>query len=351
VTRSTLERFVTAMQEPLVALTNLRLESDYSDLVQRGGTILPEGFFSVSTPNLRSFSSRAISFPSLPNFIISARDLVDLHLESIPPPGYIASEVIAASLTALPNLKRLSIGFGYLQHCPILGNPPPSPRAVFPALTFFSFKGISRYLEDLVARIDTPLLNELRLTFGDPILHTQQLHQFFARTESVKLFNQAQVVFDGSNFKIILGGPNFDLEVNIYSFDLPSSMVARVRDTFSSLVAGVERLDVQSRSTHTGYLVLAQLLGLFRQFSAVQRMYVSADIKPLVLVALKGSIDDGAEEVMVLPALRELFLEKLEQSGLGWQRECIQSFVAARQLSDRPITVQRWEPKSLKWGA
>jgi len=276
VTRFTLERFVTAMQEPLVALINLRLESS---ICERSGITLPEAFFNVSAPNLRSFSSSGISFPSLPNFITSARELVDLHLEYIPTSGYIAPEVIVASLTALPNLKRLSIGFDYPQHCPILGNPPPSPRAVFPALTFFSFNGINEYLEDLVARIDTPLLNKLHLTFRDHIRHTQQLYKFFARTESIQLFNRAQVVFYGSSCKIILEGPSFDLEVCCSEFT--ASMIRVVRRRFSSLIACVERLDV--RSTHStlaipGNLTPAQLLELFRRFSAVQSLYVSANM-------------------------------------------------------------------------
>lgn len=334
-TRSTLERFVTAVQGPLVALTNLRLESTR--------TIPPEAFCGVSAPSLRSFSSSGISFPSLPNFIISARDLIDLHLEDIPPPGYIAPGVIAAGLTALPNLKRLSIRFKYPQHCPILGNPPPPSRAVFPALTFFSFDGFNKYLEDLVARIDTPLLNKLHLTFRDPIRHHHQLYQFFARTESIQLFNRAQVVFYGSSCKIILEGPSFDLEVCSSEFTTSMPMMWRVRRRFLSLVACVERLDV--RSTHStlaipGDLTPAQLLELFRQFSAVQSLYVSANMNRLVVSALNKSTGDMAKKV--LPALREVFLERLEPSGSLW--EGIQQFVTARQHSDHPVAIdiQSW---------
>jgi len=326
-----LERFITVMQEPLVALTKFRIEST---IEKRRSIILPEAFFSVSAPNLRSFSSSGISFPSLPDFIISARDLVDLRLEDIPDFGYIAPEVIVANLAPLPNLKHLSIGFDYPQHFPIQGNPPPPPRAVFPALSLFSFTGINKYLEDFVARIDTPLLNKLKLTFRGPIHHTQQLDQFFARTERLKLFNQAQVVFYGSSRKIILEGPSFDLEV--YSSELTAVI-------FSSLVSYVARLDV--RSTHStlampGDLVPVQLLELFCQFSAVQCLYVSANMNALVVAALNESTGDSAKEV--LPALRELFLERLEQSRSLW--EAIQLFVTARQRSDHPVAIdiQSW---------
>jgi len=339
VTRSTLKRFVTAMQEPLVALTNLRIESS---ILEWRGIVLPEAFFSVSAPSLRSFSSSGISFPSFPSFITSARDLVDLHLEYIPTSECTAPEVIVASLTALPNLKQLSIGFDYdPQHRPILGNPPPPSRAVFPALTFFSFDGINKYLEDLVARIDTPLLNKLHLTFRDPIRHTYQLYQFSARTESVKLFTRAHVVFYGPSRKIILEGPNFDLEV--YCSEFAASMMWRVHRRFSSLIACVERLDV--RSTHStlaipGDLTPAQLLELFRQFSAVQSLYVSANMNRLVVSALNKSTGDMAKKV--LPALREVFLERLEPSGSLW--EGIQQFVTARQHSDHPVAIdiQSW---------
>jgi len=237
--------------------------------------------------------------------------------------------VIVANLTPLPNLKHLSIGFDYPQHFPIQGNPPPSSRTIFPALGLFFFTGINKYLEDFVSRIDTPLLYKLGLTFTDPIHHTQQLDQFFAGTERLKLFNQAQVVFYGSSRKIILEGPSFDLEV--YSSGLKASM-------FSSLISCVERLDV--RSTHStlampGNLAPAQLLEFFRQFSAVQCLYVSANMNAPVAVALNESASDRVKEV--LPALRELFLEGLEPSGSLW--EAIQLFVTARQHSDHPVAI------------
>jgi len=341
VTRLTLERLVTAMQEPLIGLTKLTLESNIYEMT---GIILSQAFFNVSAPNLRSFSASGISFPSLPNFITSARNLVDLHLEYIPTFGYIVPEVIVASLTALPNLKQLSIGFDYdPHHRPIPGNPPPPSRAVFPALTFFSFDGFNKYLEDLVARIDTPLLNKLHLTFRDPIRHHHQLYQFFARTESIQLFNRAQVVFYGSSCKIILEGPSFDLEVCSSEFTTSMPMMWRVRRRFLSLVACVERLDV--RSTHStlaipGDLTPAQLLELFRQFSAVQSLYVSANMNRLVVSALNKSTGDMAKKV--LPALREVFLERLEPSGSLW--EGIQQFVTARQHSDHPVAIdiQSW---------
>jgi len=104
----------------------------------------------------------------------------------------------------------------------------------------------------------------------------------------------------------------------------------------SSLLSCVERLDIRSRDTTFRCGVNAgPWLELFRPFIAVQSLYVSKDVGPFVAVALHGLTGDRATGV--LPVLRELFLEGFEPSGSLC--ESIQSFMAARQLLNRPVTV------------
>jgi len=64
------------------------------------------------------------------------------------------------------------------------GQHPPTPtRSVLPALTFFLYKGDSKYLEDLLARIDTPQLDHLKIEFDEEdILNTTQFTQFISHS-------------------------------------------------------------------------------------------------------------------------------------------------------------------------
>jgi hypothetical protein len=61
---------------------------------------------------------------------------------------------------------------------------------------YFSFNGVSEYLDNLVARIDAPRLKDLDITFFNQIVFdTPRLIQFIGRTPMLKLFEKARVVF------------------------------------------------------------------------------------------------------------------------------------------------------------
>jgi hypothetical protein len=62
----------------------------------------------------------------------------------------------------------------------------PQSRVVIPALTKFAFHGTSEYSEDLVAHIDTPVLNNLRLAFPGPVFDVPHLRQFIGRAKELK---------------------------------------------------------------------------------------------------------------------------------------------------------------------
>ena len=79
-------------------------------------------------------------------------------------------------------------------------------------------------------------------------------------------------------------------------------------------------------------------LEFFRQFIALQGLYVSAKLVASIAAALQELTEGGTMEV--LPALHRLFLGGLEPSEPV--PEGIKSFVAARQLSDHHVAVQSW---------
>ena len=164
-TSSQLQRLASAAQEQFSALIYLKLGFDVSD--SRPAPVLPDGFLGGSTPRLRSLRLHSISFPALPKLLLSATHLVRLSLRNIPHSGYISPEIIITGLAVLANLNSLTIGFESPLSRPVRqnGRPPPPTRTVLPALTRLEFKGVSEWLEAVVARIDAPLLGFVQVTF------------------------------------------------------------------------------------------------------------------------------------------------------------------------------------------
>jgi hypothetical protein len=131
-----------------------------------------------------------------------ATDLVDLSLSNIPHSGYMTPQAMATCLSTLTRLKSLSLNFQSPRSRPDPGRrcyPPASRRSVLTALTELRFTGVSEYLEDLVARIDAPLLHVLDIRFFfQLIFDTPQLAQFIDRTPMLNARDEAQVVFSDS---------------------------------------------------------------------------------------------------------------------------------------------------------
>jgi len=83
-------------------------------------------------------------------------------------------------------------------------------------------------------------------------------------------------------------------------------------------------------------------LQLLRPFAAAKNLYLSKESAPGIATALQELVGERITEV--LPSLRNIFVKGLEPSG-PFQKN-IGQFVAARQLSDHPITVSVWDEGS-----
>jgi len=178
-----LDKVLAAMQVPFPELTELRLTS-YSETPP----VVPDSFLGGSAPRLRLLKLGGIPFPGLPKLLLSATHLVHLWLEDIPHSGYISPEAMSTLLSVLSSIKSLFLEFQSPQFRPDWVNrrPPPSKCSVIPALTYFRFKGVIEYFEDLVTDIDAPQLNSLFVAFFRPInLDRPQLAQFINRSPSL----------------------------------------------------------------------------------------------------------------------------------------------------------------------
>ena len=254
--------------------------------------------------------------------------------------GYISPEAMATCLAALPSLEILCIEFQlYLDH----SSSSSLTRAILPSLTSFHFDGAVEYSENLVARIDAPILRTLSMTFVDEVFRIPQLYRFLSCAEKFEPPNG--VVVEVSYWQVDLKftpSDNFKLTIDCDLVGQVSSVAAICRD-LSPLLSRVERLDLHGKDlslspSSEGNTIPDSLdwLGLFYPFIAVQSLYVSKILGPLVAPALEELTKEGS--AAVFPKLRTLFMEELQPTGSV--REAIEAIVATRWLSDHPVTFQ-----------
>lgn len=338
-----LERCASVMQVPFPALTFLWLE-----LYDPSGPVLTNAFLGGTAPRLRTILLNGIPFPTLPRLLLSSSDLVDLQLWNIPVSGYFSPELLAICLSALTRLESLSVEFQCPRPFPDRNrrHPPPLTRAVIPALTRLHFQGVSEYLEDLVARINAPLLDHVIITFFNQLLfEIPQLPQFVNRTEKLILLNRATVTFRPHTVGISLyspiRSPKFELQVSCKDSDWQISSMEQICIQCLSLLSRVEQLEIYEgsflRPEWVDDMDSTQWLELFDPWASVQSLHVSEELQPLVAPALQGLTGRRATEM--LPALRTLFLEGLQHGSIS---ESIEPFIAARKRFDRPVAVLRW---------
>ena len=331
-----LRTYLAVTQKPFPVLKKLHLAS-YDDMAP----VLDEEFLGKSAPCLQSLSLWKVAFPTFPKFALFCSSLSSLNFWRIPIAGYISPEAMATCLATLPSLRSLSIEFESPQSRPDrIGLPPPT-RAVLPSLRHFQFTGVSEYLEDLVARIDTPKLRWLIIhLFMDLMFNIPQHPKFIVRAESIRLPNSAEIGFSSFTSGIILGHVN--LEVICREPDRQASSMAQVCSQLSPLLSHVERLHIRDympgQEREGNGIDPTLFLELFHPFPATQYLHIYDGLKPLVARALKELTEETAIEV--LPSLHRLVFR--DPSPSGSIRNDIQGFITARQNLNHPVDVE-WE--------
>jgi hypothetical protein len=339
-----LEKVLAPMQMSFPELTDLRLFL-YDD---ETSPVIPDSFLDGSAPRLRIFIVDGILFPGLPKLHLSAPHLVCLVLNNIPHSGYISPEAIVALISALTSLETLSLEFPSPQSRPDWETrlPPPPKRSVLPALRVLYFTGVTEYLEELVARIDTPQLDTLIITFFNQIdFDTPRLTQFISRTSKLRERRDAHVEFHDIVARVDVGSRTLELSISCREPDWQLSSVAQICTSLHPL-STLEDLYIEDY-----YLELVWKddaientlwLELLLPFTAVENLYLSKLFAPGIAAALQELVAGRITEV--LPSLQNIFVEGLEPSGP--YQENFGQFVAARQLSDHPIAISVWDKNS-----
>ena len=342
---SDLEIILAAMQQPLPELTNLWILS-------KDGTVpvVPNSFLGGSAPLLRHFSLDRIPFPGLLNLLLSATHLVSLHLDDIPHSGYFSPDTMVTALSTLTSLNFLWLKFRSPRSCPDPSSRhlPPSTRSVLPVLNSFWFKGVSEYLEEFVACIDTPQLECLSINFfNDIVFNIPHFSQFVDRTPMSRALENTHIVFwhDGASVNSSFRpsrGRSFEVKILCKAWDSQVSFLEQACTSFLPRLSTLQDLYIyeypRQQPDWTDRIENWLWLELLHPFTAVKNLYLSRKLAPLIAPALQELVERRMTEE--LPVLQNIFFEGLESSGSV--QEGIAQFVAARQGVSHPMAVSHW---------
>jgi len=266
----------------------------------------------------------------------------------IPSSGYISPEVMTKCLSKLTRLNCLRLEFHSPNPRPVRGIqvPPPLTRTTLPALTVFIFRGVSEYLDVLVAQIDAPRLENIYITFFNQLIfNIPHLPQFVSRTGNLQSPNRAAVLIDSAFVEIILYQPgtrprSLTLQILCGKSDWKIPSLVQICGPFLPSLSSVEVLEIRHfhyyRADWPANVDDDQWLESFHPFTVVQILYVCRTVEPVVALALRNLTGERATEV--LPALRNIFVEgRQPYSPLCTAME---SFITARRLSDHSVTIQ-----------
>ena len=343
VSNSQLEEVVAAMQQPFPALTDLAIL--LSDWEEEMPPVVPESFLGGSAPRLQYLYLERIPFRGLPKLLLSTTDLVSLDIWKIPHSGYFSPEAIVCCLSTLTRLESLWLGFASPLSRPVRVNRSlhPPTRSTLLALTSFCFRGVSEYLEDLVARIDAPLLDNLDIRFFHQLIFdTPRLAQFLVRTPTIQPPVAVRITFFDRHVEVTYPPSppiKFNLAISCRQTDWQLSSLTQVLsssfpDAFILTVEHLYLCEDELWEPKEDDIEDGQWLEVLRPLTAVKDLYLSREFASCIVPALRELAGE------VLSSLQNIFLEDPHPSGPV--QEAIEKFVAARQLANHPVAVSRW---------
>ncbi len=342
-----LEKVVKMMLKPFPMLTHLRMISFIANRSLR----LPSEFLGGPTSSLQELDLSGISLLASPSILSSASDLVDLHLGKLPMTDHVSPEVMVTVLAVMTKLKSLTIEIHYHPMHPV----NVKAQAILPALTQFKFQGSDRYLEDLVAQLDTPRLFDLTVMIlntcslsGHSLQKFPQLFQFIDHAEDLKLSQFRCAYAEIHNFQSSIRFENTQTGHHPTFLTLGEVKSASERPQFKGQLQPIEALLSQASAIisslqHLSITTLhrpiirdkywhhAGLLRLLRSFDTVETLHVGRPFPGRLVPMLNGLSKDLVAEV--LPALRLL---RFEDKLLKFVKKALAPFIKKRQLVGCP---------------
>jgi hypothetical protein len=339
---SSLHMWLKLMNKQFSGLRDLTL-SESSTTIEETYLMLPE---TLQAPDLRRLTLHGIGLPTGVPLLSSAISLSTLTLTRIGASCYFPPRHLVTQLRGLPHLEELSIGFAIPIPLPSSEGellPTPIPPVILPALMQLTFRGVDVYLDNLVAQINTPLLERLSLTlFFDLTFTLENLTEFIHRTNAFGcLFSQVTFNKDGASINVgqyenrDIG--KFSFKVNCEPLDWQIDSATLVCSALGKVLSTVEdlRLDLDADEMPSGWEdALENMLGyeLLLPFVGVKKLHIAP---PLTLELSRALHSVPGELVLeLLPELQELEVQLIDPS-----KKAFSGFVETRKSVGRPVTL------------
>ena len=333
---SKLRMWLEPMNKPFPILGELSLLSTTTDSEEMN-QVLPE---LLQAPKLHRLSLHGISLPKgLP--LLSSTSLLTLSLTHIWGSSYVPLGDLVAQLQGLPHLDELSIGFaipnseGELLSAPITPVTLLTPRRL-------TFLGEDVYLDNFIARINTPLLERLAVSLLFDLDFTLvNLTKFIHRTGGFGCL-VARVIFNKDGASIDAGYNeqrfirNFGLHVNCKPLDWQINSVTQVCSALGKFLSSAEELtldlDVDGMPSDWEDSLDSMLWHeVLLPFTGVRNLHIGSSLTLQLSQSLE-SVTGG----LVLELLPEL--EELEaQLEIGHSKNEFLLFVETRESVGRPV--------------
>ena len=291
-------------------------------------------------PRLRLLHLTRIDFPAFLQLPYSSRNLVDLQLHEVLDPCHFSPEDLTNALSEMAQLRSLSLYL--LSTANYVISPPFVERVVLPSLTRLNFRGITRHLEDLVARIDTPPLEDIEVTLINKfVFDLSKLGEFINRIEMHKSHRRADILSSERSFSISFiqpGAPTcIKLQLFHESLNVQLTTVTRICTHLSAALSNVEDLRIKATRPPgcTVGLDIRRWLEPINLFPGVKWLHVAGNLSTDIMHALQLP----ERHKTVLPTLHKFSISRPVPYGSPLRRAVV-SFMTSRRLSDRPIEVE-----------
>ncbi len=270
------------------------------------------------------------------------------HLELTTQTGYIPPEDLIITLAPMTRLQMLHVHFlSPTSHSDTKESPytPPEP-ANLRFLKHFEFHGDIEYLEQLSDGIFAPAKYIYITYFNDLDFSIPKLVEFLGRAETPSFRVEATVHYSGTDISITFSQQEtpcrLGFRIPCRQFDWQMSSITEISNQLlPSITPSVQQLDIYTSPPFLdGHddMDHSLFLDLFRIFNNMERLRVTKEIQSHVAHALRGAAADE------LPNMREFYVEG--HDDFASVQTVLAPFITARRRSNRPISVDPWEPSN-----
>ncbi|KAH9965649.1 hypothetical protein BJV74DRAFT_799593 [Russula compacta] len=308
--------------------------------------ILPKTF---QAPQLRHLMLFDFAFPAGSMLLTTAVGLVTFSLQMIPPSVYFHPNDLLQWLSLMPQLEVLGIDF----HTPVpnhevelqLLHTPITTHVTLPNLRWLALGAVGAYLEALLPRMTTPLLNKLQIAFVDQLTFSVlHLLEFLGTAKNLR-FRSASVGFWDQGFDIEVypytGAKMYTLSIEVVCepLDWQVASATQILNGLKTVFSVVEYLTLQYRrpsmplelerqneAEHTEWREL------LRSFSNVKTLRVDIDLVTQLSRSLR--IHDGESAMDLFPELKKLSYPAGANVGDGFA-----AFIDSREQAGHPVVL------------